>query len=232
MAAERWLRSASAAATRSFSRAAPRSSPMRQLSQWAQERKPSSHGGGRTRAGNTAARRWQPGCAPTARRCGHRADPGPATLRAGGAALSATASVVVSLAPGASRAVVAAVAAGSVVAGSGHAAGVGGRGSVLVSGAMPPWYTRNSVPPCRPWTRRWSASGFAGQTRTRQVESALPRAETRAEQAGVGDVARSRAQNRVNPLRPSPSDFLDFFSGAWPAANASLTVRSRKSWHE
>ncbi|MDE0027500.1 MAG: ABC transporter permease [Spirochaetaceae bacterium] len=41
---------------------------------------------------------------------------------------------------------------------------------------------------------------------------------------GVGDVARSRAQNRVNPLTPAASDFLDFFSGAWPTANRSLTV--------
>ena len=144
---------------------------------------------------------------------------------AGGAAPSATASVVVSLAPGANRAVVAAVATGSVVAGSGGAAGVGGRGSVLVSGAMPPWYTRYAVPPCqcRPVDEPIVRFGLCGPNPDAAGRERALRAEMRAKQAGPGTnrayvvpVSAISAQNHVKPLRPASSDFLDFFSGAGP----------------
>ena len=71
-AALMWLRSASAAVTRSFSRAAPRSRPVRQLSQWAPSGSLPSRAGGRTPASHTAARRWRPGCGRRVRRCGCR----------------------------------------------------------------------------------------------------------------------------------------------------------------
>ena len=48
-----WLRSASAAVTRSFSRAAPRSRPVRQLRQWAQSGSLPSRAGGRVPASHT-----------------------------------------------------------------------------------------------------------------------------------------------------------------------------------
>ena len=150
---------------------------------------------------------------------------------AGGAAPSATAGVVVSLAPGASSAVVAAVAAGLVVAGAGHAGGVGGRGSVLVSGAMPPWYTRNSVPPWRPVDEPMVRFGLCGPNSDAAGRERALRAETRAEQAGSGTWPDHAPKTVSTPAGPSRAIFSTF-SGAWPTANPSLSVRSRKSWHE
>ena len=142
---------------------------------------------------------------------------------AGGAALSATARVAVSLVPGVLGAVVAAVAAGSVAAGSGRADGVGGRGSVLVSGAMPPWYTRYSVAPCRPVDEPIAGFGLRGPDPDAAGRERPLRAPRGAEQAGSGTWPIRAPKTVSTPSRPQPAIFSTF-SAAWPTANRSLTV--------
>ena len=131
----------------------------------------------------------------------------------GGAALSCSASarVVVSLAPAAINPVVTVDVGCSAVENSGHPAGVAARGRVLVSGAMAAWYTRFSTPSCCP------VSGPSIRFRRFGPNSGFGRPRARAEdgnESGIGrlaEVEESGAQYHVNPIEPVTSNFLHFF---------------------
>ena len=122
----------------------------------------------------------------------------------GGAALSLSAAV------GATSTLVTAAAGCSVVENSGHAAGVGWRGRVMVSGAMPAWYTRLSKPPCWPVDGTFARFGlFQAEHRAAGPERAQ-KAEMRAESAGSG-TWRSQTRNTMsNSIRPATGFFRLF----------------------
>ena len=131
----------------------------------------------------------------------------------GGAALALSAAVG-SLAPGATGMAVTVAAGCSVVDNSGHAAGVAWRGRVMVSDAMPAWYTRFSTPPCwpvdGPFTRFWL---FKAEHRGAGPERAL-KAEMRAESAG-SETWRNQARNTMSIPSGLQPGFFYFFLDIW-----------------
>ena len=136
-----------------------------------------------------------------------------------------------SLAPGATGMAVTVAAGCSVVDNSGHAAGVAWRGRVMVSGAMPAWYTRFSTPPCWPVDGPFTRFGlFKAEHRGAGPERAL-KAEMRAESAG-SETWRNQARNTMSTpsgLQPGFFYFFWTFGVSRPPAGSPRTSSASSS---
>ena len=150
----------------------------------------------------------------------------------GGAALSCSASarVVVSLAPAAINPVVTVDVGCSAVENSGHPAGVAARGRVLASGDMAAWYTRFSTPSCCPVSEPFTRFRLFGPNLGAAGREHALRAETRAESAEPGTSRNNALETVSTPLGPKPAIFSIFLHvGPTATPIARLLIRCHRN---